>query len=438
MCKDRQRLNHVIDQWKEHKAAQGDPVQGASRSDIIRSLKTRWDIIDRRSNVSVSIIWTADGADRHTTPEGGAKSRIDNIAISFYNAKLRDDPSLRRRCSDRHVLDATIDRWMANERLDGTPIVNASRSSIIFSLRKTWKLIHTKLTEDNVIIWTADMASSRVNSDDEEDPQPNSADDRESRIRRTVARIKNSRAEMQSNRNGIVIDDIDFGVNGGVCRVGHRAYQQVKICNESDIDVICDIKSEAARQRNFQVEGESVFELPAWGSTSIGIAYTPKVIGVSKSILVFNFDPVCCDEDGEIEPFSIVRYIAIRAGDPDDFEFLKPTAPYAKKSTKKEDKEKFSNPVRVRSSQPVASFENPLASYFIPKDIERLASNENEASQVLDSIFRGEESYFDKDEKVNYPSTFTIDNYSKCMQHLLWLEEAQMKGMYFLLLVTGH
>ena len=371
----------------------------------------------------------------HNMQGGGVRSRtVDDIAISFYDTKLRNDPSLRRRCSDRHVLDATIDRWKANERLNGTPIVNASRSSIIFSLRSKWKLIHKKLTEDNVIIWTADINSSEDNnSDDGDDAQANTENDSESRIKRTVARIKNSRAEMESNRNGIVIDDIDFGVNGGVCRVGHRVLQQVNICNESDIDVICDIKSEAARQRNFQVEGESVFDLPAGGSTSIIVAYTPKVIGVSKSILVFNFDPVCCDEDGEVDPFSIVRYIAIRAGDPDDFEFLKPTAPYVKKSRKREDREKFSNPVRVKSSQPVSAFENPLASYTIPKDIEKLASNENEASQVLDSIFRGEESYFDKDERVDYSSALTIGNYSKCMQHLLWLEEAQMKGMCCLL-----
>jgi hypothetical protein len=60
---------------------------------------------------------------------------------------------------------------------------------------------------------------------------------------------------------------------------------------------------------------------------------------------VFNFDPACCDEEDEIEPFSIVRYILIRGGDPDDFDMLKPTAPYVKKFKNRDDQEKFSNPV---------------------------------------------------------------------------------------------
>jgi hypothetical protein len=143
---------------------------------------------------------------------------------------------------------------------------------------------------------------------------------------------------------------------------------------------------------------------------------------------VFNFDPACCDEEDEIEPFSIVRYILIRGGDPDDFDMLKPTAPYVKKFKNRDDQEKFSNPVRVRSNQNITPFENPLASYNIPQDIQKLARNENEAMQVLDSVFRGDASYFDKSAGVDYSSTLTIDNYAECMHKLLWLEEAQMNG----------
>jgi hypothetical protein len=96
--------------------------------------------------------------------------------LSFYDAKLRNDAELRRRCSYRHVLDATIDRWKAEERLDGRPITGASRANIIRSLCLKWRLIHTRIQQDNVIIWTADMDSDADSADDDSQ-QANSAGD---------------------------------------------------------------------------------------------------------------------------------------------------------------------------------------------------------------------------------------------------------------------
>jgi hypothetical protein len=241
MCTGRQSLNYEIDMWKERKALHGEPVMGVSRSDILRSLKTKWNLISRESNISASVNWTVDGTDGGNggTRAGGrnrnrgVRGDIDNVSLSFYDAKLRNDAELRRRCSDRHVLDATIDRWKAEERLDGRPITGASRANIIRSLCIKWRLIHTRIQQDNVIIWTADMDSDADSADDDSQ-QANSAGDQTDRIARTVARIRNSRAELESNRNGVVIEQIDFGVQDGVCRVGHRAVQQVEIRNESD------------------------------------------------------------------------------------------------------------------------------------------------------------------------------------------------------------
>ena len=323
-----------------------------------------------------------------------------------------------------------------------------TRSDVIYSLWRKWKLIRAKVTGENVIVWTEDSDDGDNDGDIDDISDANNEGENGGEkidvIAKTVARIRHSRAQMESNRNGIVIDDIHFNdtfSNGsesrGCCRLGVMATQQVTIRNESDIDVICDIKSEAARQRNFQIEGEMVFDLLAGQTTCIDVSFTPKRIGITKTIIIFNFDPIC-DEDNDIDPFSIVRYISIRAGDPDDFDMLKPTTPYVKKWNKREDvTEKFANPVRVKSNnsgQLTSSFEIPLASHVIPKHVEQLAGVNNaqhEAMQVLDSVYRGKENgtYFDKEEKLDYTKTLDIDNYAKCMQHLLWFEETQMKGM---------
>ena len=77
----------------------------------------------------------------------------------------------------------------------------------------------------------------------------------------------------------------------------------------------------------------------------------------------------------------------------------------------------------------MTQFVHKLARYPIPREVERLAANDLEAEMQLDELFRGEDSYLDdEDEKIDYPSHLTINNYAKCMQTLLWLEEAQMKG----------
>ncbi|KAL7547350.1 hypothetical protein ACHAWF_010666 [Thalassiosira exigua] len=369
------------------------------------------------------------------------RNHANRVALSFYDGVLRRDPALRCRCSDRHVLDDVIDRWKEGERAAaGRPVKGVSRSDVIFSLKTKWKLIDSKVAEENVVIWREDVDGSRddVNNDNDDGeawvgvgggsaqppPQPH---DRASRISRTVERIRNARSEMESNREGVSADRIKLG-EGGICRVGHRALQEVWIRNDSDVDLYCTVKGDAARQRGISVGGEPEFELPAGASEAIDVGHLPRHNGIARSVVVFNFDPVDLDEEDSVEAFSIVRYVSIRAGDPDDYDIVKPTAPYVKRRPRRDDREKFSNPVRVRSSGARSKFVNPLGKYPIPKDIGRLVGdgNSDEAMGSIDKLFRGEGIVFVEEEKVDYSSHLTPDNYASCMQHLLWIEEVQM------------
>mmetsp|Transcript_32507 Transcript_32507/g.68348 ORF Transcript_32507/g.68348 Transcript_32507/m.68348 type:complete len:304 (+) Transcript_32507:252-1163(+) len=286
---------------------------------------------------------------------------VNSTALSFYNAKLRDNSTMRRSCSDRHVLDETIDRWKAGERLDGRQIKGVSRSDIIFSLKTKWKLIDSKVTEENIIIWKEE------DNDEDGVPEAIGADYKANRIARTVERIRNSRMELESNRNGIVIDNVEWEDN--ICRIGQRVTRQVSIRNESDIDLLCTIKGGAARQRGIILDGEPDIDLPAGSSYSITVSFLPKMMGITKSIVVFDFSPNDADDNDYDQAFSIVRYISIRAGDPDDFALLKPTAPYIKKRQRYDDREKFSNPVRERSTGVKTRFVNSLGKYPIPEEV---------------------------------------------------------------------
>ena len=366
------------------------------------------------------------------------RKSANKVALSFYDAKLRHNPALRHACSDRWKLVEVINQWKAEQRLDGTPIKGVPPAYIIYGLKSKWKLIDSKINEEQVIIWSEDVDDSDAEDDVVFVPIANktkpSANDKVSRIAKTVERIRNSRMELESNRNGIFIDSIDFGLDGkegGICRLGHRVTQEVSIRNESDIDVICTIKGGAARQRGIVIERDDTgFELPAGSFINFTFTFLPKMLGITKSIVVFDFEPIDIEEEDSIEEaFSIVRYISIRAGDPDDYEIIKPIAPYIKKKKRYDDDDKFSNPVRVRSSGRLMSpFVVPLGRFPIPGRVDRLVVNEKRAMDVTDKMFRGGSSHFDESEKIDYPSLLDTDNCAKLQQHLLWIEEAQMKG----------
>ncbi len=364
---------------------------------------------------------------------------MNEVALSFYNVKLRHDPNLRLLCSDRHVLDETIDSWKAGLRLDGlsSKVIGISRSAIIYSLKTRWKLVDTKVNEANVVIWTADLVGH-----DKADHA------KAKRIAKIVEKIRDSRMEMEKNRNGIIVDGFEEWENV-VCRPGERLTRRIEVRNESDYDVQCEIKGDAATKQGFVIEGDMRFVLRAGllgeGSRrSIVLSFlAPRnnALGVKKSLLVFNFEAIDFDydeDDSAIASFSIVRYLYLRVGDPDDYEILKPSSPYVRKRNQFYDNgNKFSNPVRVEggaATNPGGSFVVPLARYLIPRDVIQLAAFEKDAiRERFDKMFRkgrgGERDFVDaRYEEIDYSSYLNFDNYATCMQHLLWMEEVQMNG----------
>ena len=159
-----------------------------------------------------------------------SRKETDTLALQFYNSTLRHNPSLRNKCSDRHILDATITSWKEDHyHRTGVRIKGMSRSQFIFSLKNRWKLIDVKVVEEGVIVW-----SDRANAADPDTADaaadsyaPRVGDSKEDKIAKTIERIRNSRLEMESNRHGIEIDPITLSPNdndndGGVLRVGER------------------------------------------------------------------------------------------------------------------------------------------------------------------------------------------------------------------------
>ena len=180
----------------------------------------------------------------------GRRPTLHNVAISFYNSKLRDIPNLRKACCDRHVLDDTIDTWKAEQRaIDGlqSQIRGITRADIIFSLRVHWKLIDRKLQTENVIIWTADV-------DD--------GGEYDEKISNIVDRIRNSRKELESNKSGIVITTKLFDQwKDTVCKVNERVTQNITIENESKTTMLCTVNCNAANQCWNLEEGQRLQQL---------------------------------------------------------------------------------------------------------------------------------------------------------------------------------
>jgi hypothetical protein len=415
-CSDRHALYAVIGRWKEEMQIVGVPP-----SAILSSLRARWKLVE--SVVTAwggdVVIWAADVQDGHDKDRKIARIAKnivrDRIALSFYDAELKDDPALRRSCSDRHVLDDVIDRWKVGQRLDGSQ-VRVGRSDIVFSLRMRWKLIDSKMTEENIIIWTADVAGRG----------------KARRIARIVEKIHESRKKFEEDQNGIVIDRFEeWEVK--VCRLGERLARRIEIRNDSNVDVLCTIKGDVARQQGFVIDGDLTFELRGGSSREIVVSFRATQMGVKKSLVVFDFRSIDFNDDEDsVDDFTIVRYIKLRVGDPDDYDILKPSSPYVKTKNRFFDGDKFSNPERV--AQPAgttAPFARPLAKYPIPPEVLKLAAFERDAiMEKFDGMFRGEgEEFVDaRYEKIDYSSYLNVKNYAICMKNLLWMEEIQMIG----------
>lgn len=156
--------------------------------------------------------------------------RIDNVAMNFYTDVLSFDPDLRRLCEDRSRLDLEIANWKDSERQQGRIHRACSPSAIIYSLCQTWKLLEIgKIENDEKIFsWREDRQQGSGRKLSKRD-----------RIRQVANRVRNGRKELEKNRNGIKIDQINFGIESSadsVVRVGTNLTQPVTIsCADDDM-----------------------------------------------------------------------------------------------------------------------------------------------------------------------------------------------------------
>ena len=150
-CTDRSILNEIIKLWKENEHLEGRPMEvSVAPSNLIGCLKNA-KLIDTWT--SKKITWAED-----------EDKRAENVAMSFYNTKLRGNPTLRRSCSDRSVLNDTVDLWKIEERLEGRRVINVPPARIIFSLMK-WELIDPNSNISRNIIWVEESVNN--NGEDE-------------------------------------------------------------------------------------------------------------------------------------------------------------------------------------------------------------------------------------------------------------------------------
>ena len=304
-----------------------------------------------------------------------------------------------------------------------------------------------------MIVW-----SDRAAGGEEEDyasraRRVNEEESKADKIAKTIERIRNSRLEMESNRHGIIIDPITLdnnehnssGGGAGVKRIGEPASQTVCLRNTSQMDVHCIIKDQVARQRGFRVKGPTDFVLHAQSSEAINVSFTPRRFGIEKSIIVFEFTSEDEEEYNDdysedeiyyvstvVKQFTITRYITIRSGDPDDYDIIKPTAPYVKKQPQRGDGNKFVNPVRASSAGrstnngSMVPFRFKLGKYPIPSALFQQGVRKDAVNTFMHQIYGGQRGG-ERDEDVDYSSLLTDENYSNCMRYLLWFEELQMK-----------
>ena len=304
--------------------------------------------------------------------------------------------------------------------------------------RVRWKLIDSLTREsrdavlsENVIVW-------------KHTPFDTTGGDKATKIAKTLDMIRNSRADLEDNRNGIVIDQIALG-SDNICTVGETSTQDLVVRNESDLLMSCQVKASAAKNKGIMVEGKNSFVLRPGRKKSVTLSFRARSISVTKALIVFDFtvDGGKKFMEDEIDPFSIARYISVRAvNDASDYEVVKPIAPYVRQKRPVDTDWKFTNPVRVKQSGVARTgFAIPLSRYPIPNNL-RYGSMKDVAFD-LDAVYRegavgeggvpidysvgAKEGQGEEKRAVDYSSHLNAQNYRVCMSRLLWIEEQQME-----------
>lgn len=268
------------------------------------------------------------------------RNRIQKTSLLFYKQRLKGKNLVMKRCEDRSQFSLELNSWKDHHRLNHKgakfDLRGVSPSAVIRALRQM-KIISIVDSNEGVIIWN------------EHDSQSQNGKSRADRIQEVVERVKETRKDLEQNRKGIFVDVIDFELGQEkVAKPQQEISQFVSICNKSKRAVNIMIQAEIAVRRGFVVDCHSpntakkVTIVP--GSKFIlQVKYTPRNIGYVRTMIPFDVE--CASDPPYILPFSIVRFISIRCGDPDDFEIIKPKAPYERK--------KFLPNQVFRNAQPV-------------------------------------------------------------------------------------
>ena len=345
--------------------------------------------------------------------------RVDGIAIKFYTDVLSNDTYLRRSCEDRNKFDQAVSDWKDSERQEGRFHRSCPPSTIIASLQKKWRVLETgKMDDEKILVWV----EGTKNSDKKKLSKYE-------RIKKAAFRIRNVRKELEKNREGIEVDQINFGSeSNNAVRVGTRLTQEINIKNNGETDCQVEIKCSAAERKQVKVVGCKKFDLDIGMMESIIIDYIPKVFGVIRCIISFEITPHSDNIDKR--PFSIVRYISVTCGDPDAEEILKPTSSYKRKK-QLGDENAFKDPIRSKNSSVFGrmKFARKLENTRIPKEWHQaVTGKDDEAENILTKLyFEGENQKDFEDSSLSFPRHLKMQNYVEIFQKLLFAEEIQMK-----------
>ncbi len=272
--------------------------------------------------------------------ESGRK-RVQRIAVQFYNECLRGKQLVLKRCEDRNQFTQELYRWKDSQRQKskrgGIDLRGVAPSAVIYAL-KTQKLLLDKF-EGEILVWKETETNSRSRKQMT----------RQERVIEAVQRVREAQGELQKNRKNMEVDQITFDVaEDDVTRAQEELSQTVWIRNNSMRSAVqVKVQSEIANRRGFQVEGSTTLNIAPGSRCSVDVKYIPRTIGVVKTMIPFDFE--CCAEPPYFTPFTIVRYITVRCGDPDDHEILKPIAPYQRK--KAIESSAFRDPEQVEKSR---------------------------------------------------------------------------------------
>ena len=173
-----------------------------------------------------------------------ATSRLEKIALDFYNEVLKDDPFLRQACQDRHIFNEQYIIWKEKESFKRTRnLVGSSPSTVLRRLNKNLRIVDT-VVDNEIIVWrdkpnTGNQGESRQMT-------------RKQRFQGVIKRVKYDREQIEKNRKGMEVELITFELNdNSIARLGTEIMQEVEVTNNSSETVNVTIKDKLAFKKGF-------------------------------------------------------------------------------------------------------------------------------------------------------------------------------------------